>query len=64
MVTTVDVEPPAVDAQERRRWSRRAEVVERLLERGVRPTTLQALLPGWERLVDEVARSDRLDIVL
>lgn len=33
--------------------ARRPEVVRRLLDRGVPPRTLQALLPGWEVAVRE-----------
>lgn len=38
--------------------SRRAEVVERLLERGMSVRVLQALLPGWEHTIRTVSHED------
>lgn len=40
--------------------ARRAEVVRRLLERGMSVRALEALLPGWEGTIAEVAATGEI----
>jgi hypothetical protein len=50
-----DEEPAAGSAASTDQEARRTAVVRRLLDRGLRPATLQALLPDWGERIARVA---------
>lgn len=56
MMTMLEVRPTTAHRLEASRRSRRAEVVERLLDRGVRPETMATMLPDWSPLIDDLSR--------